>query len=53
MQQKIYNIFNKINQTYKLFNTSAIKLITKPVIGTPLGDLEYPDEITVVDQKFN
>ncbi|MAT56804.1 MAG: hypothetical protein K8F60_08510 [Melioribacteraceae bacterium] len=34
-------------------NTSAIKLITKPVIGTPLGDLEYPDEITVVDQKFN
>lgn len=34
-------------------NTSAIKLITKPVIGTPIGDLEYPDEITIVDQKFN
>ena len=32
---------------------SIIKLVTKPVIGTPIGDLEYPEEITIVDQKFN
>ena len=34
-------------------STSSIKLVTKPVIGTPIGDLEYPEEITIVDQKFN
>lgn len=34
-------------------NTSAIKVLSKPVIGTPIGDIEYPDEITIVDQKFN
>lgn len=34
-------------------STSNIKLITKPVLGTPLGKLEYPDEITIVDKSFN
>lgn len=34
-------------------STSHIKLITKPVIGTPLGNIEYPDQITIVDKVFN
>ncbi len=34
-------------------STSNIKLIAKPVLGTPLGKLEYPDEITIVDKSFN
>ncbi len=33
--------------------TSHIKLVTKPVVGTPIGDIEYPDSITIVDHKFN
>ncbi len=33
--------------------TSHIKLLTKPVIGTPIGDIQYPGDITVVDYKFN
>lgn len=34
-------------------STSNIKLIAKPVLGTPFGKLEYPDEITIVDKSFN
>ena len=34
-------------------STSNIKLIAKPVLGTPYGKLEYPDEITIVDKSFN
>ena len=33
--------------------TSHIKLVAKPVIETPAGDYEYPEEITVVDYQFN
>ncbi len=33
-------------------NTSNIKLLVKPVIGTPLGKLQYPDEITIIDKSF-
>ena len=32
---------------------SNLKLLVKPVIGTPIGKLQYPDEITVVDKTFN
>lgn len=32
--------------------TSNIKLLAKPVIGTPLGKLQYPDEITIIDKSF-
>jgi hypothetical protein len=34
-------------------STSSLKILVKPVIGTPLGNITYPDEITVVDKKFN
>lgn len=34
-------------------STSNLKLIAKPVLGTPLGKLEYPNEITIVDKSFN
>jgi len=30
-----------------------VKLVAHPVIGTPLGDLSYPGEITVVQKEFN
>ena len=34
-------------------STSNLKIIAKPVLETPFGKLEYPDEITIVDKKFN
>ncbi|MBI5731095.1 MAG: hypothetical protein HY963_08160 [Ignavibacteriales bacterium] len=34
-------------------STSNLKMIAKPVLGTPFGKLEYPDEITIVDKSFN
>lgn len=34
-------------------STSNLKLIARPVLGTPLGNLQYPDEITIVDKTFN
>jgi len=32
---------------------SRIKLKAQPVIGTPLGNIKYPGEITIVDYQFN
>lgn len=29
-----------------------VKLIARPVIGTPLGDISYPDEITIIQKEF-
>lgn len=29
-----------------------IKLTARPVVGTPIGDLAYPDEITIVKKEF-
>ena len=34
-------------------STSNLKMFAKPVLGTPFGKLEYPDEITIVDKSFN
>ncbi len=34
-------------------STSNLKMIAKPILGTPFGKLEYPDEITIVDKSFN
>ncbi len=34
-------------------STSNLKMIAKPVLGTPLGKIEYPNEITIVDKSFN
>lgn len=34
-------------------STSNLKLVVKPVLGTPIGKIEYPDEITIVDKSFN
>ena len=33
--------------------TSNIKLLARPVVGTPLGKINYPTEITIVDKTFN
>ncbi|MDQ7815683.1 MAG: hypothetical protein RDU14_01515 [Melioribacteraceae bacterium] len=34
-------------------STSNIKLLVKPVVGTPIGNINYPNEITIVDKTFN
>lgn len=34
-------------------STSNLKLLARPVVGTPFGNLAYPDEITIVDKTFN
>jgi hypothetical protein len=34
-------------------STSNLKLMVQPVLGTPIGKIKYPDEITVVDKTFN
>ncbi|MBS3946579.1 MAG: hypothetical protein KGZ42_13830 [Melioribacter sp.] len=34
-------------------STSNIKLLARPVVGTPLGKINYPNEITIVDKTFN
>jgi hypothetical protein len=34
-------------------STSNLKLMVQPVLGTPLGNIKYPSEITVVDKTFN
>jgi hypothetical protein len=34
-------------------STSNLKILVKPVIGTPIGNITYPAEITVVDKNFN
>lgn len=34
-------------------STSNLKLFVKPVIGTPLGNISYPEEIAIVDKTFN
>jgi len=34
-------------------STSNLKITTKPVIGTPLGKINYPDIITIIDKEFN
>ena len=33
--------------------TSVLRLIAKPVISTSVGELEYPEAISIVDFKFN
>ncbi len=34
-------------------STSNIKLKVKPALGTPVGIIPYPDEITIADKTFN
>jgi len=34
-------------------STSNLKITTKPIIGTPIGKINYPDIITIVDKEFN
>lgn len=33
--------------------TENIKLLVKPSLGTSIGNIEYPDEITIADKSFN
>lgn len=33
-------------------NPVDIQLTARPVVGTPIGDLAYPDEITIVKKEF-
>ena len=33
--------------------TANIKLLVKPSLGTSIGNIEYPDEITIADKSFN
>ncbi|MBI3123430.1 MAG: LEA type 2 family protein [Ignavibacteriales bacterium] len=34
-------------------STSNLKLKAQPSLGTPIGNIKYPDEITIVDKTFN
>jgi hypothetical protein len=34
-------------------STSNIKLRVQPSLGTPIGNIKYPEEITIVDKTFN
>jgi len=34
-------------------STSEIEVIAKPVLGTPIGDLSYPEPVKIVDYQFN
>ncbi len=34
-------------------STSHIKLIARPVLDTPLGNISYPGELTIVDYTYN
>lgn len=34
-------------------STSNLKLKAQPSLGTPIGVIKYPDEITIVDKTFN
>ena len=51
------NFNNTINPVLKFGGNegiiSHVKLVAKPVIETPAGEYEYPEEITVVDYQFN
>jgi len=33
--------------------TSEIEVIAKPVLGTPFGDLSYPEPVKIVDYQYN
>ena len=30
-----------------------IKIIAEPVLGTPLGNVNYPGPLTIIDKTFN
>lgn len=34
-------------------SSSQLKLVADPVLGTPIGDLKYPDPITIISKQFN
>jgi hypothetical protein len=34
-------------------SASQLKLVAEPVLGTPIGDIKYPDPITIVSKQFN
>lgn len=34
-------------------STSNLKLRAQPSLGTPIGNIQYPDEITIVEKTFN
>ena len=34
-------------------SSSSIKLVASPKLGTPIGDIQYPEPITIVNHTFN
>lgn len=34
-------------------SSSSIKLVASPKLGTPIGDMQYPEPITIVKHTFN
>ena len=49
--KEVMNIALKLGG--KKGSTSNIKLVASPVLGTALGDLKYPEPVTIVDYTFN
>lgn len=48
---EIINLLQKLGGLHG--TTSNIKLLVKPSLGTSIGNIEYPDEITIMDKSFN
>ncbi len=42
-----------MRKVFLVFLATVLKLLARPVVGTPFGNLAYPDEITIVDKSFN
>jgi len=34
-------------------SSAKLKIVAEPVLGTPLGNITYPEPLTIIDQKFN
>ena len=34
-------------------SSSSIKLVASPKLGTPIGDMQYPEPLTIVNHTFN
>jgi hypothetical protein len=49
--QTVLNIYSTLGR--KEGSSSNFKLVVQPLLGTPVGDLLYPEAITIEDHNFN
>jgi hypothetical protein len=48
--QNIANTVLKVGGANK--DLTKIKIVARPVIGTPIGEITYPDELTIINTEF-